>query len=214
MFFAASSDNESGVYKDVFVQNRRNGDLGIISAKEGYQYIDPETGQYYLVFKNGHRYIGEPGQNQYTTSSFYEYGIRIQQATQVTADIPAKAMSSAELWGSDIPEHQYEMQFRYSIPMSLLALALMAIPLSRSMPRQGLYGRMFMAFIVYFSYMNIHKLAEKWMISGQSPLWLGMWWLPIAAVFIAILIELSDRHSYRYKIKKFLLSMTAKVISK
>ena len=214
VFFAASGDDESGVYKDVFVQNRRNGDLGIISAKEGYQYIDHQTGQHYLVFKNGYRYIGEPGQNQYTISAFYEYGIRIQQAAQVSASIPAKAMSSAELWGSAVPKHQYEMQFRYSIPLSLFALTLLAVPLSRSMPRQGLYGRMFMAFIVYFSFMNLHKIAEKWMETGQSPLWLGMWWLPVVAVVVAILIELSDRHSYRYKIKKFLLSLNAKVVSR
>ena len=207
IFFAASGGDEAGVYKDVFVQNRRSGDLGIISAKEAYQYIDPETGQHYLVFKNGYRYIGEPGQNQYTTSAFYEYGLRIAQVKQSSGKIPVKAKTSSELWGSEVPKHRHEMQFRLSIPLSLLALTLLAVPLSRSMPRQGLYGRMFMAFVVYFSFMNLHKLAEKWMETGQSPIWLGMWWLPVVAIFIAILIEVSDRHSYRYKIKKSLTRM-------
>ncbi|MEJ2213821.1 MAG: LptF/LptG family permease, partial [Gammaproteobacteria bacterium] len=145
--------------------------------------------------------------NQYTISDFYEYGLRIAQVKQSSGSIPVKAKTSAELWGSEVPKERHEMQFRYSIPLSLLALTLLAVPLSRSMPRQGLYGRMFMAFVVYFSFMNMHKLAEKWMETGQSPIWLGMWWLPVVAIFIAIFIELSDRHSYRYKIKKSLARM-------
>ena len=196
VFFAASEDDKPGGLRDVFIQNRRNGELGIISAQEAYQLIDRENGQHYMVLKNGYRYTGEPGQNTYTASSFYEYGIRIRQLEQRQAKLPVKALPTAELWQSDDPKHRMEMQFRYSIPLAMLALTFLAIPLSRSMPRQGIYGRMLVAFVVYFAFMNVHKVAEKWMEDGDSPLWLGMWWVPIVAIGIALLIETRDRYAY------------------
>lgn len=196
VFFAGARGNNKGDVKDVFIQNRRNGKLGIISAQEGYQYIEKETGDHYLVLKNGYRYTGEPGQNTYTNSQFYEYGLRIRRVEQKKANVPVKAMPTAEIWNSDIKAHRIEMQFRISIPLSILALAFLAIPLSRSLPRQGIYGRMLLAFVVYFSFMNTHKLAKKWMEDGDSPLWLGMWWLPLLAVMIGLLIELRDRYDY------------------
>lgn len=196
VFFAASEGDKPGELRDVFIQNRRNGKLGIISAKEAYQLIDKETEQHYLVLKNGYRYMGEPGQNTYTTSSFYEYGIRIRPLEQKQAKVPVKALPTAELWQSSNPQHRMEMQFRYSIPLAVLALTFLAIPLSRSMPRQGIYGRMLVAFVVYFTFMNLHKVAEKWMEDGDSPLWLGMWWVPFVAFGVAFLIETRDRYAY------------------
>ena len=196
VFFAASEGDEPGELRDVFIQDRRNGKLGIISAKEAYQLIDQETEQHYLVLKNGYRYTGEPGQNTYTSSSFYEYGIRIRQLEQRQAKVPVKALSTSELFQSDNPLHRMEMQFRYSIPLAVLALTFLAIPLSRSMPRQGIYGRMLVAFLVYFTFMNVHKVAEKWMEDGDSPLWLGMWWVPLVALGVALLIEVRDRYAY------------------
>ena len=207
VFFAASQGGEPGELRDVFIQDRRNGKLGIISAKEAYQLIDKETEQHYLVLKNGYRYAGEPGQNTYTTSSFYEYGIRIRQLEQKQAKVPVKALPTAELWQSANPLHRMEMQFRYSIPLAVLALTFLAIPLSRSMPRQGIYGRMLVAFVIYFTFMNVHKVAEKWMEDGDSPLWLGMWWVPFVAIGFALLIETHDRSAFlltpRAVIKRF-----------
>ena len=196
VFFAESLGKEEGEIKNIFIQNRRNGKPGIISAQEGYQYIDKETGDHYLVLKNGFRYTGEPGENTYTSSQFYEYGIRIRRIEQKKADMPVKAQPTAQLWDSDIKEHQIEMQFRLSIPLALLALAFLAVPLSRSLPRQGIYGRLLLAFIVYFSFMNVHKLAKRWLEDGDSPMWLGMWWLPVTAILLALLIELRDRYDY------------------
>lgn len=203
VFFAESGGGKKGDIKDIFIQDRRNGKLGIISAKKGYQYIDKNTGDHYLVLKNGYRYTGEPGQNNYTSSQFYEYGIRIRTVEQKQASIPVKAQPTVSLWGSERPAHRTEMQFRLSIPLALLALTFLGIPLSRSLPRQGIYGRLLVAFIVYFSFMNMHKLSHKWMQEGDSPLWLGMWWLPVVAVVIALFIELHDRYDYLFNRKIF-----------
>lgn len=204
VFFAESSGNEPGEIRDVFIQNRRNGRLGIISAEEGYQYIEEATGDHYLVLKNGYRYMGEPGKNTYTTSQFYEYGIRIKRVEEKQANIQSNAKATADLLRSDHLADKTEFQFRLSIPLALFALTFLAVPLSRSMPRQGIYGRLFVAFLVYFSFMNVHKLAEKWMEKGESPVWLGMWWLPLLAILIALLIETRDLYDHKVNARTLL----------
>ncbi len=40
----------------IFAQHRHNGNLDVISAAEGYQRVDPESGFRYLVLEKGFRY--------------------------------------------------------------------------------------------------------------------------------------------------------------
>jgi len=203
IFFAGSEGLKTGEIKDIFIQNRRNGSLGIISAKEGYQYTDDKTGDQYLVLKKGFRYTGEPGTNSYTVSEFYEYGIHIRQTQEKHTSFSFKSMPVALLISDSTLAAKVEWQFRLSIPLAILALTFLGIPLSRSLPRQGIYGRLFLAFIVYFSFMNLHKLAHKWMEQGESAVWLGMWWVPFIAILIALLIEVRDRYDYLINWKSF-----------
>lgn len=203
IFFAESHGRNEGEIKDIFIQNRRNGKLGIISAKEGYQYVDEATGDHYMVLKNGYRYTGEPGQNKYVSSSFHEYGIRIRRLEQKQTNVSVKGTPTSQLWGAKEIAERTELQYRLSIPLALVALTFLGIPLSRSLPRQGIYGRLFLAFIVYFSFMNVHSLAHNWMEEGASPAWLGMWWLPMIAVLLGFIIELRDRYVYLLNWKTF-----------
>lgn len=197
VFFAESREKENNRISNIFVQDRRNDKLGIITAEAGYHTVDEATGDHYLVLQNGYRYTGEPGQSNYTTSHFNEYGILIRRVEQ-RAEMHIKAMPTESLWGSAVPEHRVEMQFRLSIPLTLLALTFLGIPLSRSLPRQSIYGRLMLAFITYFCFMNLHRLAHKWMQTGDSPLWMGMWWIPLLVIFTAMLIELRDRYAYLF----------------
>lgn len=196
IFFAEARGAKPGDIKNVFVQNNQNGKLGIISAEEGYQMVDPDNGERYLVLKDGYRYTGEPGQNNYTASQFYEYGILIEAARERRTRLSVKDMNTADLWGSPKREHRVEMHYRVAIPLALLALTFMAIPLSRSLPRQSIWGRLIPAFFVYFAFMNLLRISHKWLKAEETPLWLGMWWFLALTVAVAIMIELRDRYDY------------------
>jgi lipopolysaccharide export system permease protein len=210
VFFAEARGRNSGEIKNVFIQNIRNGKLGLITADEGYQYVDDKTANHYLVLKNGQRYVGVPGKNNFTISKFYEYAIRIRQVDEKKAGYSVKSKPTRLLLTSDKPQDRYELQFRLSIPLALLALACLAVPLSRSMPRQGIYGRLFLAFIAYFTFMNVHRLAHDWLRAGDVPSWMGMWWVPAVAVLVAILIELSDRYNSLFSHKRLRRLVTSR----
>ena len=74
-----------------------------------------------------------------------------------------------------------EFQWRLSTPLSALLLALLAIPLSRSKPRQGRYARMLAALVIYAVYFNLLDVGRTWVelgergrISGGSPVVLAL----------------------------------------
>jgi lipopolysaccharide export system permease protein len=57
-------------------------------------------------------------------------------------------MAFLDLMGSDEPEHVAEFQWRLGIPLSTIVLAILAVPLSRSQPRAGRYGRLAIGLLV------------------------------------------------------------------
>jgi lipopolysaccharide export system permease protein len=69
---------------------------------------------------------------------------------------------------------------------------LIAIPLSKSLPRQGLHGRLILAFLVYFSFLNMHSIAISWMRQQITAEWIGIWWVQAVLLLIASLILLFD----------------------
>jgi len=68
-----------------------------------------------------------------------------------------------------------EFQWRMSTPISALLLALAAIPLSHSRPRQGRYAKMLLALGIYAIYFNLLDVSRSWVEQGS----LGyIWWVP------------------------------------
>ena len=75
------------------------------------------------------------------------------------------------------------MQWRLSVPLALLVLTFLAVPLSRSAPRQGRYGGVAAGVLVYIIYVDMLGAAKVWVEQGQSPEYLGLWWVHV--IFIA-----------------------------
>ncbi|AKH21768.1 LPS export ABC transporter permease LptF [Sedimenticola thiotaurini] len=187
-------ENKKRMY-NVFVQNRQHGKLGLITAAEGYQHTDPESGDLYLVLTQGHRYEGAPGQNDQAVGDFDKYAILIDQRDQVTKSLPAKAMPTAELFGSDNLRIRSELEYRFMFPIAVLVFAILSVPLAKSMPREGIYGRLMLALLFYALFLNLQALSGNWMISGITPVWLGRWWVHLFMLLVggAVMLYKSPR---------------------
>lgn len=176
----------------VFVQHRQQGRLGVVTAQNAYQTTDPQTGERFVILTDGRRYEGMPGQLDYTIGRFDEYAIRIPTPAAQALTLPQSATSWQALLASDDRRDHAELHYRLSVPLALLAFAVLAVPLARSPPRTGIYGRLIFAILLYFTFMNLQKVAERWLESGSVPAWLGMWWLPLLMLAVAWLIILVD----------------------
>lgn len=172
--------------RNVFVQNRQHGKLGIINSEGGYVREDV-SGNSYIVLENGYRYQGLPGTTDYSVTKFGEYGVRVDQRVKTVAT-PREATSSIALLLSPLAADQAELQKRISIPLGALFLSLLAVPLARIAPRGGIYGNFLTAFLIYFSYENLVQAAQIWIVNGLVPPWIGIWWVYILMLFVILVL--------------------------
>lgn len=182
----------------VFVQNRQHGNAAVINADTA-QLKDLPDGRY-LVFEQGERVQGEPGTLTYVIEQFAEYAVRID--TKVTeAMINMHAMAVDLLWPSKAKNYIAEFQRRFSIPSGALLLSFIAVPLAQIAPRSGVYGNMLAGFLIYFSYGNLTRISQGWVMTGTIPVWLGGFGVNILLLLIGSFL-LARLYGWRWLIMK------------
>ncbi len=183
------SVSAGGQLHDVFIQVRENGESVLLSAARGHVEHDPRTGNRYLVLEDGYRYHGVPGSAGFRILHFARHGILLRAGDEAHGQVKLNAVPTASLWGSSAPPEQAELQWRLSIPVATLSLALLALPLGRVKPRKSNYGRLLIAVVVYVIYFNLLALAQTWTEKGQIPAMLGLWWVhALMFALVAVLL--------------------------
>ncbi len=202
VFYVEEIDDERGMMLDLFIQNREHGRPGLMTAKRGVHDFDPSTGDHFLTLYDGERYEGEPGQGNYRIARFDSYTLRISEG-EGSLSMRSRGRASLELMRSDKVGERAEFWERISFPVSLVTLTLLAIPLSRSLPRQSIYGRLFFAFLVYFAYINLSGVSVSWMKKSVTPEWIGIWWVQAVLLTIVLLLVALDSRRMKRLLKRF-----------
>ena len=189
-----------GQLENVFVQARRNGVLNVLTAARGHQEVDPRTGDRYLVLEEGYRYEGQPGDPQFKIIHYARHGILLQEQ-QVTPSVRAViASSTPALIGNRGRYEQAELQWRIAMPLATLLLAALAVPLSRTHPRQGRFGMLFVAVLIYALYMNFLAVGRSWMEHGVTLPVLGLWWVHLLLAMLVIALNIGSSGWRRMKL--------------
>ncbi len=168
------SINSAGKLENVFVQNRKNDVVGIVTADSG-RVEQRDTG-IYLILENGQRTQGNAGNLDYVIESFAEYGVRLEKKMRKVS-LNLESMPSEQLWLSDQLDRLLELQRRLATPLGMLCLCFLAVPLAKLSPRSGVYGNLLIAFIVYFAYGNLLKINEGLVRDTLLPEWMGFVWI-------------------------------------
>lgn len=189
-----SGDHKS--VKNLFMAQTNRHDLPsaitpwtILSAKSGYQTINPQTKEAFFVAVNGRRYQGTPGEKEYYITQFANYGVRIDSHVGSVSN-PQESLSSLALWHANKPNKPSffsELQWRLSAPIATLLLAFLAIPLSRVNPRQGKYLHLLPAITVYILYLNLLLFGRNWIENGDISYRWGLWWIHGLLIIIILL---------------------------
>ena len=201
--------------KNVFVQYQDGPRSSRVIAETGHIERDAASGDRFLILENGHRYEGQPGDEDYTILDFKRHGIRIEEKQAELTALRRKAMPTQTLLEPLENPSQWnaqqirlgrltEFQWRVSSALSCIVLALLAVPLSRSSHRQSRYTRLAMAVVLYIVLTNLLTMARTWLQEGQVPPWLGLWWVHILAVlfaFVLILRQTGFRHLLQRGVK-------------
>ncbi len=189
VFYAAETDRSRKVLQDVFLAENSNMQLAnpswtMVSADQAKESQTPQG--VYVVFENGYRYVGQPGQLNFTTTRFKQYGILLNPPIQRVAG-NIQAQFTSDLWQkfSNDNAAAAELQWRLAMPISVLVFALLAVPLSKSNPRKGKFAQMFPAVVIYILYANLMFVSRGWIENGSINPWLGLWWVQITLCLIA-----------------------------
>ena len=174
----------------VFISEKRLSEKGdkergitVLVAESGRQEIQAD-GSRYLILQNGFRYDGNPGQADYREIQYETYGVLLPKPTVSVEVGEREAIPTRELLGSDNPRLQSELQWRLSLPLLVLIVALLAVPLSRVNPRQGRFLKLLPAILLYMAYLALLIAARGALEKGKIPQALGLWW--VHGVFLVI----------------------------
>lgn len=201
VLFVEDVNHETGMVENIFIHSLDRGAVTIETAERADQIVDPETGARLLVLSDGYRYEGTPGQGDYIITAFERHTLRLPQlAGQPAVDEP-DAKPTAALLASDDSADRAELQFRLSVPVSAALLALLAIPLSHTTPRQGRFAKLALAIVIYILYANAVLMAVNWVERGLLPAWIGVWWAHgLLLAFIGLLFI--HRYGWRWSLRR------------
>ena len=177
-----SADNKM---QDVFVQDKRGKKIGIITS-ESAELREIEGGLF-IVFLNGKRAQGVPGELDYAFETFSEYAMRIDDASGEKR-VSIHGMRSGELLKLGKLEEMSELFRRLFVPIGMFLLTLMAVPLAQISPRGGVYGNLLTAFLIYFSFSNFQQVSLSWMVNKEIPVWLGFSGIYLLAFLVVIFL--------------------------
>lgn len=170
VFYVEKIDDDKKMH-DVFVQHRQGTRLAIMNA-EVAKIKDLPDGRY-VVLEKGERIQGQPGTVNYVLEQFDKYAVRLE-AKESTANFGKQSVASDKLLSSGQITDIAELQRRFSVPMGIMLLTFIAVPLAQMSPRGGVYGNMLAGFLIYFSYGNLIRVSQSWVMNQTIPAWMGV----------------------------------------
>ena len=161
----------------------------VVAAGEAKEVRDPKTHQQFLEFSNGYRYIGAPGKKQFQMMQYDKYGVHIPAPDFVMGN-DVDSLPTLALWkkSKHSNEAAAELQWRFALPISVLLLAMVAVPLSRVQPRRGRYAQLIPAMLIYIVYADLMFVAQAWIQNGKISAALGMWWVHGFLLLVGLLL--------------------------
>ncbi len=174
--------------RDVFIRlaGRDTAPPSVITARRGVQRVDPDSGERSVVLLDGHRVDGVPGLADYRLVQFGQHGVTLQAPAFVHRIGKQALKPTAALWGSPDPRDIAELQWRWSSPISVVLLVLLAVPLARTDARAGRFNQIGLGILIYIVYFNLLGVAQAWLESGALPPWIGLWWVHLIMALFAL----------------------------
>nr|VFJ43610.1 MAG: lipopolysaccharide export system permease protein [Candidatus Kentron sp. DK] len=184
--------------KNTFIQVRRKNGTDIVVADTAYQTMDDRTGERTIVLEGGRRYGGEPGKLDFTITEFKRYLLRIEgkNSNRTARHRDIDTLPTIELLqAANKPRHAAELQWRLSLPLSLVVLSLLAVVLARTSSSTGKYAKVVTAILAYFVYSNFIGIARMLVERGDLNPIIGT--LPVHGAAIAVFaVMLALEHSH------------------
>ena len=193
VFFVESVAGDAGSVQNVFVNSIQHRRTGVMMSERGFMEFAP-NGDRFLVMLSGRRYVGTPGDADFSLTEFERHATRIQTKEGDEPVATQKSTSTLGLIESPTRSNLGELMWRVGLPASALILALLAIPMSFVNPRAGRSVNLLFALLTYMVYSNLLSISQARVAQGKLAFSTG-WWLVHAVMLVVLLVLFAQRMS-------------------
>ena len=182
VIFIHDKNRTDNTFEKVFVaqlpdQNTPNAsviDSSLVYAATG-QVVEEETGSQRLILSTGTRYQNDIKNKEFRQVAFDKYYIQIQDQKVAHKRRKLSAIPTNELYQEQTPETSAESQWRMAFPLACIIMTLVAVPLSVVNPRQGKFGKMLPALLLFLSYFLLLTAVRSGIEKASVPSYIGLW---------------------------------------
>jgi len=182
----AQEVNADGTLGHVFVERNRGPLVEVALAQRARHAVTADGMTHVLTLYDGERFEGVPGSAEFRIVRFAEHVIPVQVPQVADVGRNLEARSTESLIDSRDPAEHAELNWRITMPIMCLVLALLAVPLARLRPRQGRYARVWIAVVIFFLYYNLAAVGKTWISRGTVAAGLGLWWTHAVVALLAL----------------------------
>ena len=183
----------------VFMQRQQDGRIDVVSANSGAMFFEGQR-QRFLRLEDGYRVEGpENGALDYRLMRYASNEVALPDREEQRNDDDPEMLPTSRLFGDARPQARAQLHWRITPPLLALAFALLALPLSRSAPRQQRYGSIMLAFLAYVIGVSLMISGRQWLALGKLPAAAGMWWLTLPLLALATWLYVRDGQLRRRK---------------
>jgi len=141
--------------RDVFIQHMEGGVAEVLTAREGRVWTNPDDGERYLTLTDGYqiRHGLPPAMGELREMKFSRNDMRLPVPERTISETESRLVLT-QLTPPDNPDERREWHWRLAAPVAALLLGMLALPLSSRLPRQGRFGSIVIALVLYLLYSN------------------------------------------------------------
>ncbi len=197
------TENESLVKVFMASPNEDTEKVHLVYSENG-KIQQGASGEQLLVLQRGTQYEGSTAETNYQIVEFDEYSVSIEEPYSERQRRKVAAVPTLELLSMDTIEAKAELQWRIAIPLALPFLVLIAVPMSAVDPRQGRFGKMLPALLLYLGYFLLLLASRRVMEDGKLPSFIGLWWVHIIMLIVGTGLIAKDRKTGAFVRQMFL----------
>jgi lipopolysaccharide export system permease protein len=204
--YTGSISKDRKTMDDIFiVEQHMDGEWTVFRAPHGSQYYDESLDARYTQLQDGVRYSLNPGQaaverlrysglKQHMQPADARYDVRTLK--EDTLSIPYML---DEIENPSLKDPKWRLsliatlQWRISLIVLVLLVAVVAVAMSRTTPRQGRYIKLLPAMLLYFAYMTTLDVLRRKISEGDMHTEPSMLMAHVLFLAIAVLLLFSDR---------------------
>lgn len=189
-FIASDIDLEKGLHKGVFLQKNypKQGRSEIIVAESAAMPALNPGQATRATFYNGYNYLLDNRTTQDMSVQFKELVIHLPNE-EAQEKYRRKAETTLNLAQSSEPKDIAEYQWRITTPLATILLALIAVPLARSAPRESRFRNVSIALLSYITLFAMVSVLRTFIEQGKLGAIPGLWTAyAVQAVLLIVLV--------------------------